>query len=94
MTEQYVPEAREHLRSINELAKYLGITRTSVYRLVASGELKAVRVGQRMRFRPEDVAAYLERDARENARPSRSDGAARDCRRKARLAGLGRVLDR
>jgi excisionase family DNA binding protein len=63
MTEQYAPEAREHLRSINELAKYLGITRSTIYRLVETGELKAVRVGQRMRFRPEDVAEYLERGA-------------------------------
>jgi excisionase family DNA binding protein len=54
--------ATRTLRTINQVAAYLGIGRTSVYRLVASGELKAVRVGQRLRFRPEDVDAYLERD--------------------------------
>jgi excisionase family DNA binding protein len=50
------------LRTINEVAAYLGIGRTSVYRLVAAGELRAVRVGKRRRFRPEDIDAFLERN--------------------------------
>jgi len=67
MPEQYaLKPQRQTLRTIDGLAAYLGISRTGVYRLVASGDLKAVRVGKRMRFRPEDIAAYLERDEKES----------------------------
>ena len=37
------------------------MSRWLVYRLVRDGELRAVRVGDRLRFRPGDVAQYLER---------------------------------
>jgi excisionase family DNA binding protein len=47
--------------SINETARFLGITRATVYRLLSAGELKSVRVGQRQKFRPQDLDAYLER---------------------------------
>jgi excisionase family DNA binding protein len=54
--------ARTALLSINDVAGYLRVTRATVYKLVADGELQSVRVGQRFRFRPGDVDAYLERD--------------------------------
>jgi excisionase family DNA binding protein len=50
------------LLSVAELARHLGISKWTVYRLVRSSELRAVRVGERIRFRPEDVTAYLDRD--------------------------------
>ena len=50
-----------HRPSDAVVAQLLGIGRTTVYRLVNTGELRAVRVGERLRFRPEDVDAYLER---------------------------------
>ena len=51
----------EHLRSIPELAAEWGVHRNTIHNLVRRGELRAVRIGRRLRFRPEDVAAYLER---------------------------------
>ena len=54
---------RDVLLTVNELAQHLGISRWTVYRLVRSHELPAVRVGERIRFRPADVDAYLERGA-------------------------------
>lgn len=54
------PSAR--LRTVDELAGDLNVSRWMIYRLVRSGELRAVRVGERLRFRPEDVERYLERD--------------------------------
>jgi excisionase family DNA binding protein len=48
------------LLSVNELARHLGISKWTVYRLVRSREIRSVRVGERIRFRPEDVEAYLE----------------------------------
>ncbi len=57
----YAAERPTSLLTIAELARLLGIGRTTVYRLVNTGELRAVRVGERLRFRPEDVNTYLER---------------------------------
>jgi excisionase family DNA binding protein len=51
------------LRTVNQLAAYLGVTRATVYKLVRGGDLPAVVVGKRLRFRAEDVDAYLEREA-------------------------------
>ena len=48
------------LLRVNEVAALLSIGRRTVYTLVNNGELPAVRVGARLRFRPEDVDAYLE----------------------------------
>lgn len=60
-------QAYESLRlapvlSINEAAAVLGVERSTIYRLLRTGELQAIRVGQRRRFRPEDIDAYLERN--------------------------------
>jgi excisionase family DNA binding protein len=51
---------REPLLRVNDVAVLLSIGRRTVYTLVGSGELPAVRVGARMRFRQEDVDRYLE----------------------------------
>jgi excisionase family DNA binding protein len=47
--------------TVNETARMLGVSRDFVYRLVTRAELPAHRVGERLRFRSEDVDAYLER---------------------------------
>lgn len=55
--------------TVAEVADFLHCSRTTVYRLVRSGRLRFVRVGSRMiRFRIEDVQAYLD--------GNRTDGAA------------------
>jgi excisionase family DNA binding protein len=54
-------EPRTPLLTVNDLARLLGISRDSVYRMIRSGELVPYRVGERFRFRPEDVETYLER---------------------------------
>lgn len=50
------------LLRVNEVAQLLSIGRRTVYTLVAAGELPAVRVGERLRFRPREIDAYLERN--------------------------------
>ena len=47
--------------TVNECARLLGISRDSVYRMVKRGDLVPYRVGERLRFRPEDLNAFLER---------------------------------
>jgi excisionase family DNA binding protein len=46
--------------SVNEAAHVLGVERSTIYRLLRSGDLRSVRVGKRQKFRPEDLVAYLE----------------------------------
>jgi excisionase family DNA binding protein len=50
------------LLTINDVASQLATSRDSVYRLVRSGELPSFRVGERLRFRQEDLDSYLERN--------------------------------
>ncbi len=50
------------LLSVDGLAAYLDISRSSVYRLVRRGDIRAVHVGNRFRFHPADVEEYLERN--------------------------------
>lgn len=49
--------------SVNETAKELGLGRSAIYALVASGQLACYRIGPsegRIRFKPEDIEAYVE----------------------------------
>jgi excisionase family DNA binding protein len=44
------------------VATLLGISRKTLYALIHRGELVPIRVGERARFEPADVRAYLERN--------------------------------
>jgi excisionase family DNA binding protein len=56
-------DTRAPLRSITELAGEWKVHRNTIHALVRRGDLHAVRVGNRIRFREEDVKGYLEREA-------------------------------
>lgn len=47
--------------TVTEAAKELGVHRTTVWRLVKSGELVAYRIGGRWLLQRADVVAYIER---------------------------------
>ena len=51
------------LLDVNEVARRLHLSRRSIYRLVDSGQLPALRFHPegRLRFRPQDVAELIER---------------------------------
>lgn len=55
-----------------EVAETMRVSTMTVYRLVKSGELPAIRVGKHLRIRAADLAAYLE--ARLVAAPDEEDG--------------------
>ena len=45
--------------SLTEVAERTGISRATVYRAVASGQLPSVRIGSRRRVRETDLVAFL-----------------------------------
>jgi excisionase family DNA binding protein len=57
----YAGERLEELLAIADVARLLGVSRWSVYELMRAGELIPIRVGERARFEPADVRAYLAR---------------------------------
>ena len=46
--------------TVQEVARQLRVSNMTVYRLVKSGQLPAVRVGRGYRIREQDVVRYLE----------------------------------
>ena len=59
--------------SITETCEGLGVGRTTVYALIASGELESVKVGRRRLIPASSPAAYLERlAARQRQQAERS----------------------
>jgi excisionase family DNA binding protein len=51
----------EAFLTTEEVLSYLKITPRTIYRLIRSGELPAVRIGRQWRFRREDLDRWLER---------------------------------
>jgi excisionase family DNA binding protein len=54
------PSLVERFLTVSEVAKHLRVSNMTVYRLVNSGQLAAVRIGRGYRIREEDVRKYLE----------------------------------
>lgn len=48
---------------IDEVASMLGLSRTTVYKLIEDGHLKRIKVGARTLIRATDVEALLQRQA-------------------------------
>ncbi len=53
------PFSEARLLTVNEVADLLRVSRMTVYRLIKTGEMSAVRVGRNYRLREEDVDTYL-----------------------------------
>ena len=53
--------SRANFLTVGEVADRVRISNMTVYRLIKSGELAAVRVGKSFRVREEDLDAYLDR---------------------------------
>jgi putative molybdopterin biosynthesis protein len=47
------------LLTVQEVADLLRVHRNTVYEWVSRGEMRAIRVGNRLRFDPEDVSRWL-----------------------------------
>jgi excisionase family DNA binding protein len=56
-------ESDDELRTVNEVAVALRVSKMTIYRLVHGGELNAVRIGRSFRVPESAIRAYLERVA-------------------------------
>lgn len=54
------PDPTDDLLTKEQLAKRLHLSARSIERLVAAGELRALKIGRAIRFDPRDVQAYLD----------------------------------
>ena len=54
------PLLSAHFVTVAEVARQLRVSNMTVYRLVKSGQLPAVRVGRGYRIREDDVRKYLD----------------------------------
>src|SRR5579871_4492056 len=52
----------EELLTLEEAVQFLGTSKPTLYRWLAQGEVKGLKVGKQWRFRRGDLVAYLERD--------------------------------
>jgi excisionase family DNA binding protein len=55
-----LPRESRHLLSPEEVREHLGLSRTYVYRLLASGALPSLRIGRVRRVRPTDLERFIE----------------------------------
>jgi excisionase family DNA binding protein len=52
--------SKDRLLKAEEVAIFLGISRSFAYRLLQSGVIPVVRIGTACRVRPQDLAEYIE----------------------------------
>jgi type IV pilus assembly protein PilB len=52
----------EELLTLDEAVQFLGTSKPTLYRWLAQGEVKGLKVGKQWRFRRAELTAYLERD--------------------------------
>lgn len=53
------------LYTANEVGKLLGVTTRTLYTLSARGELPCIKVGRSVRYHPDDVEAYINKQRTE-----------------------------
>jgi excisionase family DNA binding protein len=53
-----------YLKDKRWAARFLNVSVHKVHKMVADGTLRVVKIGPLVRFRPEDLAAYIEANSR------------------------------
>jgi general secretion pathway protein E len=56
-------DPKDELLTLTEAIQFLGISKPTLYRMLERGDVKGMKVGNQWRFRPADLAAYLNRDS-------------------------------
>jgi excisionase family DNA binding protein len=55
-----VDTVQTRLLRIEDVADRLAVSRSMAWKLVATGELRSIRIGRAVRVRPADLEAYLD----------------------------------
>ncbi len=61
MTDRDKPTGMVACLTTEEVLAYLNVTPRTIYRLIRTGELPAIRIGRQWRFRRSDLDAFLDR---------------------------------
>lgn len=59
LTQETPPTVQKGVLSTEEAAAYLSISKRTLFRLTRAGDLAHVRIGRALRYRPEDLDAFL-----------------------------------
>ena len=54
------------LMNLDELAQYIGVSNTTVYRYLKQGKLPAIKIGRLWKFRKERIDKWLEEKEKAN----------------------------
>lgn len=54
--------------SVDESARLIGVARSMMYELLARGDLQSFKIGRRRLILVKDLEAFIDRQAKENAR--------------------------
>lgn len=60
---RYPDRERQPFLTTEQVLGYLNTTPRTIYRLIRNGELPAIRIGRRWRFRRADLDQWVERQA-------------------------------
>lgn len=52
-------ERRPQIMTIVEVAKYLRVNRSTIYRFIRNGQISAIKIGNQWRFRKETIEKFL-----------------------------------
>jgi len=58
MNQEY-PEKRPRIMTIEEVAKYLRLHKSTIYRMVRLGEIPSSKIGNQWRFRKDVIDAWI-----------------------------------
>mgnify|MGYP000409698766 CR=1 FL=1 len=52
------------LMNLEEMAKYIGVSNTTVYRYIKQGKIPAIKIGKLWKFRKETIEGWLKKQER------------------------------
>lgn len=69
-----MPKARHDVFTVAELAEYLKVPKSTIYKLAQEGRIPAQRVGRHWRFHRDAIDQWLNSDGRDETFTGREEG--------------------
>ncbi len=64
--EKWLEEMESNLFNIKSLCTFLGVSRATVYRLIAAGQIEPIHIGSSVRFTESEIKRFITRQQRES----------------------------